>query len=368
MSVLFNRYNFGFRIVSIAFDEDTKNDLLKNSLDILYVNDNNIILLPDNYLLSDDCELASKIVQYSNYDVFEIWPNGYLKQVFDMKSSDTVFFITGRCNSNCVMCPSPESMRRDVRDSEIASLVEIAKHIPANVSHITITGGEPFLVGRSIFDLFDFLKIKFVDTEFLILTNGRVFAIKDFVDRLICTIPNNCTVGIPIHGSNKTIHDKITQTSGSFSQTMTGIKRLLAENIRVELRIVVSKLNLYDFKDIVDMVIDEIPDVHHISIIAMEMTGNAYINSDELWIPYSEVFDIIKNDIRKLIVNEIDVKLYNFPLCAVDKKYWTLCEKSISKEKIRFDTICEKCLQKNACGGVFAGTIRLERDDLKVLL
>lgn len=102
--------------------------------------------------------------------------------------------------------------------------------------------------------------------------------------------------------------------------------------------------------------------------MAMEMTGSAYINRLNVWIPYKKSFQIIENGIKELLENEIDVKLYNFPLCTVKKRYWTICEKSISKSKIRYSDICESCLYKNSCGGVFAGTYQLEKDELEAII
>ena len=58
--------------------------------------------------------------------------------------------------------------------------------------------------------------------------------------------------------------------------------------------------------------------------MAMEMTGNAHKNADTLWVPYRESFQFVKKGIDKLIESGIDVKLYNYPLCTVDRGYWML--------------------------------------------
>ena len=65
------------------------------------------------------------------------------------------------------------------------------------------------------------------------------------------------------------------------------------------------------------------------------------------------------------IDNEIDVALYNFPLCTVDEPFRMLCKKSITDYKIRFADICTKCTLRDACGGVFAGTFRLVENNLR---
>ena len=98
------------------------------------------------------------------------------------------------------------------------------------------------------------------------------------------------------------------------------------------------------------------------------MTGTARKNLEEVWIPYRKSFFYIANAIRLLVENGIDVKLYNFPLCTVDKSFWTLCEKSISDNKVRFAEECYSCKYKGACSGIFAGTLQLERDELRPIL
>ncbi len=100
----------------------------------------------------------------------------------------------------------------------------------------------------------------------------------------------------------------------------------------------------------------------------MEMTGNARVNKDKVWISYKKSFEVISESIRKLIENGINVKLYNFPICTVEKPFWTLCEKSISTNKVRFAETCNDCKYKVTCSGVFAGTFQLERDELKAIL
>jgi His-Xaa-Ser system radical SAM maturase HxsC len=266
------------------------------------------------------------------------------------------------------MCPSPEFVRKHSDNADIDNLILIAKHIPEDAAHLTLTGGEPFMVGDRIFDFFEFLKCKFERTDFLVLTNARIFAVDKYAKRLRETIPNSLIVGIPLHGSNAEIHDAITQTKNSFEQTMIGIKRLLALKIRIELRIVVNKLNVTDLENIALLIAEEIPSIEYVSIMAMEMTGNAYVNREIVWIPYKESFAEVGNAVDVLLENGIDVKLYNFPLCTVKHKYWTLCERSISPNKIRYAKICDECKVKNVCGGIFAGTFNLERGELEAQL
>lgn len=370
MSLKFKNYNLGYRVVSLALDECAKDKLILQGLSFVYMDENKgeIILMPEAVVLSSDYDNLEKIQTYNNYDVFEIWANGVFVRKYNDKSDDNYFFITGKCNSNCMMCPSPEYSRRTSETVNLSDLIELAKHIPSDTSHMTITGGEPFLMGEQIFTFLQYLKENFGGTEFLFLTNGRIFAIDKYLQRFCETAPLNSIVAIPVHGSCQQIHDSIARTDGSFKQTKIGIKRLLKKRFPVEIRLVVSKMNVHDFDSIAKLIIEEFKGIEYVSIIAMEMTGTARMNFEKVWIPYRESFGYIAHAVRMLIENGIDVKLYNFPLCTVDRPFWTLCEKSISDNKVRFAENCSACRYKGACSGVFAGTLQLERDELRPIL
>ncbi len=368
MAVKFLNYKSGYRVASLALDESTKTKLVESRLSTLYVGQTDIILYPEQVVLSSDSSLIQSLQEFNNYDVFEIWENGIAIRRYNDGSGDNYFFITGACNSNCIMCPSPENSRKNAEPVSMDYLMALARHIPSDTPHLTITGGEPFLIGDSIFPFIKSLKEKFCNTDFLFLTNGRIFAVDRYLELFKENMPAHSIVAIPIHGSCAEIHDAISRAKNSFQQTKAGIKKLLKNNVPVEIRLVVSKLNVDDFENIAELIATEFSGVEYISVIAMEMTGNARVNCDKVWIPYSEAFSRIAPSIRKLIKSGIDVKLYNFPLCTVDSAYWTLCEKSISDNKVRYADTCEFCKYKKNCGGVFAGTFQMEKDELRAIL
>ncbi len=360
-------YSAGFRIVSIALDEETKDDLTGEGLDVLFLTDKKQILFPEELDVQIDKSDLEKLLKCNNYDIFEIWPDGLLYQKYDNASIDNYFFVTGKCNSNCIMCPSPDAARMISCETQINDLIKIASHMPNNARHLTITGGEPFMAGEAIFDFLSYLRDKFFDTEFLILTNGRIFAVEKYAQLLWKNMPDICVLAIPIHGASESVHDSITQVEGSFRQTYFGIKRLLKMGLRIELRIVVSRLNIRDFSNIARLIVKEFPDVEYVSIIAMEMTGSAYFNRDKVWVSYREAARCIEEPLMYMIKNGINVKIYNFPLCAVNQRFWPICERSISPHKVRYAKTCEECNYKSVCGGVFAGTLKLVRDELKAI-
>lgn len=357
-------YNLGEKIVSLALSESAFQDLARNSLDTMVLQGNELFFWPEGRRVRIDEALAGRLALCHDYDVFQVNDRGEAFLYYDEGSLDNALILTTKCNSNCVMCPVPDGARR--RECEITpeSILEIIRHMPDDPAHLTITGGEPFLIQEKIFEILSALKRKMTGTEFLLLTNGRALAYETYVKMTRASSPANILFGIPLHGFDAATHDRITRAPGSFRQTCLGIQNLLYYGFSVELRIVVSKLN-YDYIDqIAELITERFPTVESVKIMGLEMLGNAAKNVDQVWISYNQAFQSAKRAIDLLIAKGIDVALYNFPLCAVDVSYHTLCAKSITNYKIRYAAACEECELKDACGGIFAGTIRLAGDDI----
>jgi His-Xaa-Ser system radical SAM maturase HxsC len=368
MRYKFASYQSGHKVVSVSRNKEVFQDLLESGLDFLHFESCQIFLYPQRTELHLESNNMEALYGLDNYDICEIFEDGYMDFRFDASRADQTFFVTGRCNSGCIMCPSADAERKKGEIIPLSTLLLYGYHLPDNLEHITVTGGEPFMLRQDLFTFLAFLKRKFPQTDVLILTNGRIFSVPAYVTQLKEAITDRYILGIPVHASCSQIHDEITQASGSFIQTIQGIKNLLEMQIRVELRIVVSAVNAADLENLAWMIVHELPSIEYVSIIAMEMTGNARINAKRVWISYKESFDYLKRPILILLEHGIDVKLYNYPLCTVPKEFHTLCEKSISDYKIRFKKECDACALKDACGGIFAGTWKLEQDELRPII
>ena len=364
MIIKITDYDLGEKIVSLAFNKKVDDDLKENGLETIYVDKNYIYFWKNDKRIEITSDIYEKFSYCDNYDVFQIDKNGNAYLFYNNELDDNVFMITGKCNSNCIMCPAGNHLRKNAKNADLNELLEIIKHIPTDSRHFTITGGEPFLVGKEIFPFLEALKHKFKYTDFLFLTNGRALCIPEYATRFNDSSPYNMLIGIPIHGHNEKLHDFITRSPGSFRQTLSGIENLLKLGRKVEIRIVVSLLNAKYIADIVDLIIEQFPTVNCVKIMGMEMTGNAAINREELWLSYKVAFEASKKGIDALIKNKIDVALYNFPLCSVERPYRMLCKKSITDYKIRYAEQCEACHVKSACGGMFVGSYLLAKEDV----
>ena len=313
MMLKLNNYDRGYHIASFAKTDSALNDMKKRDYSIVCLNADSLLFYPEQWcvkLEEDEIDLFNKVGEYS---ILEFGKDG-VYVYYDSTSIDNALFITNKCNSNCVMCPTSDIVRKNSGIESIDNLLKISSQIPNDAAHITITGGEPFLLKKDIYKLFSYLKSNLNEIEYLLLTNGRALADKEYFDLFKYNVPDNIIVGIPIHGYDNITHDGITRAKNSLQQTVKGIKNLLSVHIRVEIRIVVSKLNAKFIDKIVDLVVTELKGVYTVKFIGLEMLGNARRNINQVWMNYNDSFKYLRSPIKKLVLNGFNVGIYNYPL------------------------------------------------------
>ena len=139
---------------------------------------------------------------------------------------------------------------------------------------------------------------------------------------------------------------------------------MIERNVDIEIRIVVLKKNYQLLENIANFIVKEIPEVKMVNIMALEMLGNSFKNRDEVWINFEETKEYLYKACTRLIKSGIITNLYNFPLCNLDKRLYSLNHKSITDYKVRYKDECEECKAKDICGGFFFSTINMK--DIKV--
>lgn len=299
-----------------------------------------------------------------DYDVVEIINNRWIRVLYRDDSEDNAIVVTNQCNSNCIMCPDAEAIRNTSDIPYIEKILEQVRCIPNDTNHITITGGEPGLLKENLIKVLAECKRYLPDTDFLLLSNGRIFSNTEYARNIKENAPQYFRIAVPLYADNEKLHDEITQTRGSFKQTLLGIKKLIENNIDIEIRIVVLKKNYKKLKDIAKYIVKEIPEVKMVNIMALEMTGNAFKNKKKVWINFEKIKDRLYEACITLLRAGIITNLYNFPLCNLDKRLYSIAHKSITDYKVRYMQKCEECLVKDECGGFFNSTINIK--DIKV--
>ena len=108
--------------------------------------------------------------------------NGFTRVLYRTESQHNVIFATDRCNSNCLMCSQPP---KDVDDSErVAEHLRLIDLIPNQPETLGITGGEPALLKDGLVEIIARLKARFPETAVTMLSNGRLYAYEDYVEKL----------------------------------------------------------------------------------------------------------------------------------------------------------------------------------------
>lgn len=154
-------------------------------------------------------------------------------------------------------------------------------------------------------------------------------------------LPKNTLYGIPLHSGNKELYDKIVQVEGAFEQVICGIKNLINNGARVEVRIVVSKMNIENLRDEALFIVGNLKGIFCVTFMGLETMGNAVKNYDEVWIDYNIATTYFEKAVDMLVGNGIDVMIYNYPLCCINEKYWLLARRSITEHKVRYFKECQ---------------------------
>ena len=269
---------------------------------------------------------------------------------------ENTIFIGGVCNSNCVMCPYTEHFRLKSQAESLDKLKHLIDCMNTNAEYICITGGEPTILRDDFLKLIEYCRNHFHAALLHILTNGRTFAYKDFLADFRKIRPYKTLLGIPIHADNAELHDYISQTKGSFTETLLGLDNLYSAGEHIELRIVTSKLNYNNLPDIARMIADRYPYCQHVCLMGLEMMGNAMINRDKVWCSYDELWPFVREAAYILLMKGVETELYNYPLCIVDHSLQSIYRKSITPSKIEYFSECGSCMRKNECGGFFRTT------------
>ena len=273
-------------------------------------------------------------------------------------NGDCVITPTTFCNNNCLCCihvrPCPKN--------KTLTWKEAIKNVDSfsNYKHIGISGGEPTL-WKKLPNLIKYISEKYTDSDILLLSNARMFYYWEYVERISESVRNkdNFRVGCAIYGPDSQIHDRITCSDGSFSQTIGGIKNLLKNKIRVELRIIVNKINYKNLPEIANFIVRKIPEVFRIVFIGMRITGNAYKNRDSIAVRLTETVPKLQEALHILEKSyRGEISLYHYPPCILDSNYRKYNFGVTRYRNLILPDKCGKCELKENCPKIWESYIK----------
>jgi His-Xaa-Ser system radical SAM maturase HxsC len=307
--------------------------------------DLSLIVLPDDFDYIDDGDIVRLSTDGTN-----------LRVLYRHKSPHNSILMTEQCQNYCLMCSQPPKNVDDSwLDDETKRLIRL---MPRSVEALTLTGGEPTLLGGRFIETVRLIKNLLPRTKIQILSNGRTFANRSFAEQYATIGHPDATVAIPLYSDDASIHDHIVQAKGAFDETIRGILNLKEFGQKVEIRVVLHALSIGRLESLADFIARNLLFVDHVALMGLEITGFTRANLEQLWIDQFEYKDVLSRTVRTFEAYSIPVSVYNHQLCLVNDDIKSTYRQSISDWKNEFVDACDPCQRKHECGGFFSSAVQ----------
>ena len=130
--------------------------------------------------------------------------------------------LTYDCNNKCIFCLDSDTHDGEMRDPDEVK-TQILEGRKKGATRLILSGGEPTIHPRYI----DFIKLGRLAgyRRIQTVTNGRLFAYQEFIDR--CLAAGLHEITFSLHGPNARVHDALVGVKGAFEQESAGLRRAL---------------------------------------------------------------------------------------------------------------------------------------------
>ena len=286
-------------------------------------------------------------------DVLKIDPGKRtIRVLYRRKSSHNSLLLTERCNSFCLMCSQPP---RDINDDYIVGdVVAALKLISPETTEITLTGGEPTLLGKRFFELIRLFKNYLPRTSLHVLSNGRNFRDASLAHAVGTIGHHDIMLGIPLYSDLSDVHDFVVQADGAYDETIRGMLNLRAAGVPIEIRVVIHKQTYSRLPELATFISRNLTFVNHVALMGLETTGFTKANLEALWIDPWDYQKELVQAVNTLDRFRIRTSIYNHQLCLIPKSVRRFSVKSISDWKNEYMADCGGCMRMHECGGFFS--------------
>lgn len=183
--------------------------------------------------------------------------------------------LTFDCNDHCVFCLDAHTHNGTHRSREEVK-AQIIDGRRKGAERLILSGGEPTIHP----DYVQFIKLgrmagyKKIQT----VTNGRLFAYKDFLTR--CIDAGLGEITFSIHGVNARIHDALVGTKGAFDQEIVGLQNALDDGrVIINIDVCVNRGNVKTLPDLLEKFTGM--GVYEYDLLHVIPFGNAYTEGKE---------------------------------------------------------------------------------------
>lgn len=286
-------------------------------------------------------------------DVVRLEPaKGGLRTLFRKSVPYNHFLLTERCNNYCLMCSQPPRAVAD--DWIVDEILEAFPLMDRQAVEIGFTGGEPTLLGDRFIELVRAARSHLPHTALHVLSNGRNFAKGTLARDLAEVRHTDLMIGIPLYADLAHVHDHVVQADGAFDETIRGILALKANNVRVEIRVVLQQQTVARLVPLARFLARNLLFVDHVALMGLELAGFARANLERIWMDPADYQSELAEAVGILDRAGMQVSIYNSQLCVLEPSLRPFARRSISDWKQEYMPECGRCEAKAECGGFFA--------------
>jgi MoaA/NifB/PqqE/SkfB family radical SAM enzyme len=225
--------------------------------------------------------------------------------------------VTHPCNLRCPHCYDvSDTPRTDLSTEESLAVIDRLDDI--GINFVVFSGGEP-LLRRDLFTLMEYCRKR--NLEIGMRSNGTLITSK--VAQRLAELELS-VAGISLDGASAQSHDQI-RGEGSFQRAIAGIKQLTAANIRVNIEVVLSRLNAHEALACVKLA--EALDVDEINFSALAPQGRG----QELGQAILD-YDLWQKLTTTLYQASLTANVSVSPSCALTGACWACVEPNITSD------------------------------------
>jgi His-Xaa-Ser system radical SAM maturase HxsC len=303
----------------------------------------------------------------SEGDVLRVMPrSNAVRTVYRRSSHQNFILATERCNNYCLMCSQPP--KREDDSWLVDDILRLLPLIDRATPEITVTGGEPTLLGEDLLKIVAACESWLPETAIHVLSNGRSFADLDYARRYAEVGHHDVMVGIPLYSDVSHLHDFVVQAKGAFDETVRGILNLKSVGARVEVRVVLHQQTYARLPKLAQFIARNLRFVDQVALMGLEMTGFTRANLAQLWMDPIHYRGQLEDAVDELVAHGVRTSIYNHQLCVLPERLWPFARKSISDWKNEYMPECAGCTKMRDCGGFFSSATLRYSDHIRPFL
>lgn len=208
--------------------------------------------------------------------------------------------LTGKCNLKCKQCYNDSGCRETIMTPE--RWTDFAQRVSKDLFSVTLSGGEPLLLGKKLYDLMDVFEENGVWIN--MISNGFL------MDRAAAKRIAEHSIGwieISIDAPQAAYHDELRGVQGSWQRAVLAASYLASYNVPVILGTCVTPKTLGHLEEMAGLA--EQMGVAGVTFSKILISGRAYFHQDEL---------VLSDEETQRFVQEVAAVKQEHPLLKIN--------------------------------------------------